>query len=91
MGDVGDTFNAIRAARKERRRANKPDNAQAIAESGVPHTVTNNGEAILFRQAGKPDADFYPSTGRWRSGGRTYNGGAVAFLRWYAKRGVIND
>jgi hypothetical protein len=67
----------------------KADNLKALRASGVP--FEERPEACLFRAPGKPLVDFYPSTGRWRvvAGQRkTFRGGAVAFLAWYAKQGA---
>jgi hypothetical protein len=67
------------------------DNVDEIKGSGIPHTFTNNGECVLFREPGKPKVDFYPSTGRWRTVGknaRTMGGQAKAFLVWYANQKV---
>ena len=49
---------------------------------------TDKGEALLFRNPGKPSCDFYPSTGRWKvndGDGTMRRGGARAFITWYAK------
>jgi len=47
------------------------------------YKTRNQGTVLLFRQSGKPVVDFYPGTGRWRSGNKTYEGGASAFMAWY--------
>lgn len=50
----------------------------------------DRGETLLFRRAGLPAVDFYPSTGRWQvvSGparGKVFRGGAARFLTWYSQ------
>lgn len=73
---------------KERHLAWHEVNMQVLDASGVPYTSTNDGENLLFREAGKPKADFFPSTGRWRVGTKVYRGGAKAFLAWWKKASV---
>lgn len=73
--------NAMRAERQERHREWKRLNTAAIEQSGLTFRSTNNGETLVLR--GNLEADFYPSTGRWRSGGKTYSGGAKRFINWY--------
>lgn len=60
---------------------------RALLETSGP-TYTDKGEALLFRNPGKPSCDFYPSTGRWKvndGSGTMRRGGARAFLAWYAR------
>ncbi len=81
-----------RQDRQTRHQQWKEVNTQLIEASGLPFTSTNNGESLLFRQAGKPRVDFYPSTGRWRCAGdnkthnKTRRGGAQSFLQWYERQ-----
>lgn len=64
----------------ERRRVNM----KAVEESGILYVEANKGEALLFRDFMKVKAaDFFPSSGRWTSGGKTYSGGAEKFLAWW--------
>jgi hypothetical protein len=75
--------------KKERHQEWWDDNVNEIEASGVPHTFTNNGESVLFREKGKPKVDFFPSTGRWRIVGknaRTMGGGAKRFIEWYSQQ-----
>ncbi len=46
------------------------------------------GEAVFFRELGKPQVDFALTTGRWTVKGETtvYHGGAEAFWHWYQQR-----
>lgn len=72
-----------RMMRAEYKRERKQRNTAVIVASGVPHRTSNNGECLTFD---KPHADFYPSTGRWRSKKRTLGGGPKNFLEWHAAR-----
>ncbi len=85
MGDMGEVFGGMKAARQERHARWKSQNTVALQASQFVYTVTNNGETYLFREPGKPKVDFYPSTGRWRVAGKsqTFSGGAAGFIRWY--------
>jgi hypothetical protein len=79
-----EVFQGMREARRERNREWKKENMAALERSGLTWRATNNGETLLFRAPGVW-ADFYPSTGRWRSGGKTYSGGAQRFIDWFRK------
>ena len=50
------------------------------------YSIQYRPNSILFRFKDKPKADFFPSTGRWRSQNQTYRGGAEAFLEWHNKQ-----
>lgn len=93
MGDMGDDFNAMRAHKQARHAEWKQKNIETLLRSSHTLTINNNEETVLFREAGKPKVDFYPSTGRWRVVGatktfptRTFRGGASNFLQWYEKQ-----
>lgn len=89
--DMGALFRAHNEAKKERHKQWHEANRETIKASGIPYT--DRGEALLFREAGKPRVDFYPSTGRWRIVGkpRTFRGGAKSFLNWYRKQEDSHD
>jgi hypothetical protein len=85
-----ETAKALREYRQERPSEWKANNSEIISSSGIPHTVTNNGQTIIFREPGMLKVDFYPSTGRWRIVGDTklhkvFSGGARKFVDWYNK------
>ena len=84
MGDMAEGFRALTQARKDRHAKWHKENIAIIEKAGIAYKITNYGETALFR--GKVKADFYPSTGRWRSEGKTYSGGAKAFLEWWKRR-----
>jgi hypothetical protein len=93
MGDMGDDFAAMKAHTQAKHAEWKQKNMRVLSESGAIFTVTNTGETLLFRMAGYPKADFYPSTGRWRVVGvkKTFSGGATAFLTWYKKQAKVKE
>lgn len=82
MSDMGEDFKFLNQLKKERHANWHKENRRKIDAAGIPYT--DRGETLLFRAG--TSADFYPSTGRWRSGGRTYRGGAPAFLAWLKKQ-----
>lgn len=90
MSEDSELYEAMDRARKERHAEWKVVNMQAIKDSGIFYRVASP-ETILFRNPGKPKADFYPSTGRWRTpqSGKTYNGGAKAFISWYQSNSTL--
>jgi len=56
----------------------------------INYKKRNGGDVLLFRELGQPHADFYPTTGKWRSGGKTYEGGVERFAEWYHVRQAMN-
>lgn len=92
MGDMGDTFRAMREHRQKKHQDWNRRNTSIIGESGIPYL--DRGETFCFREAGQPMVDFYPSTGRWRVVGAeaenykrgAFSGGARKFLKWYEKQ-----
>lgn len=81
MSDMAEDFRALTEARKIRHQEWNCHNRKIIDESGI--AFVDKGETLLFRNIIK--ADFYPSTGRWRSNNKTYSGGAQKFLDWLKK------
>lgn len=79
-------YSGLRGMRQEKHADWKASNLERLRASGIP--FSERPEACLFREPGRPRVDFYPSTGRWRvvGGGRTFRGGAGAFLKWYQKQ-----
>ncbi len=69
----------------EEKQTPRQRNLEAIRASKIPFREANRGECLCFREPGKPQCDFYPSTGRWRNVGtnQTLEGGANAFLSSY--------
>lgn len=86
MSDMADTFRLMNEMKKERHRSWYKRNMEVIEASSLEYTSTNNGECLLFRNGAGLKVDFYPSTGRWKSSGRVYSGGAKAFLEWHRKQ-----
>lgn len=78
---MNDDYKVLNELKKERHLKWHKENRAVIEASGIPYT--DRPEALLFREWHRPQADFYPSTGRWRSDGKTYSGGAAKFLNWY--------
>ena len=71
---------------KEVRRRNLTEALNALKEAGlVGYERKNNGFALIFRE-GIMAVDYYPSTKKWRSEGKTFFGDAKAFVKWYTSR-----
>ena len=79
-------FEQLKIDRENRRQWRLKVNWEVLNNSPIPFSTNNNGVTLLFRVKGKPHADFYPGTGRWRSDGKTFKGGAKEFLKWYNKQ-----
>lgn len=82
-----DDFAFLKEDRKSRHAAAYEANLAALRAAGAVFKLTANCTACLFREPGRAWPDFYPHTGRWNCGGKTYSGGAAAFLDWYEKAG----
>jgi hypothetical protein len=72
---------------QERHRRWKEENIAYLESVGAVFTSNDGNTTMLFREKGKPRADFYPHTGRWRTDGsnNTFRGGAKRFWDWYNK------
>ena len=81
-----DLWRQVKEETKARHARWRAQNRAILESSGLAYT--DKGEALLFRNPGKPSCDFYPSTGRWKVNdgrGTMRRGGARAFLTWYTK------
>lgn len=87
MGDMGEVFKVMKEDRQERHQKWHEENRAVIIASGL--TFVDRGETLLFRRESEKNiplsADFYPSTGRWTSKGKTFRGGAKSFINWWGK------
>lgn len=64
MGDMGDDFNAMKAAKKEKRADNREHSAGLLKQAGVEFE-SRNLAAHLIVKAGAQVIDFWPGTGLW--------------------------
>jgi hypothetical protein len=77
-------YREFKALRQKRHREWREINTAVLDASGIPYKRADyTGNCYLIREVGRPKVDYYPSTGRWVSGGQVYNGGATKFIRWY--------
>ena len=58
MGDMGDTFRAMRECAQQRRDCNTASSTRILQENGIPYATFNNG--VMLRIG---IYDFFPSTG----------------------------
>ena len=86
MSETIETFRDMAEQRKARHKQWNAHNRQVLVEANM--IFTDKGETLLFRESGKPQVDFYPSTGRWKVDGIMYSGGAKRFLEWYQAQPV---
>lgn len=85
MGDMGDIFNAMKAAKRDRPQQWYEINRDNFYANFSGRFIEKDN-VFLLRESGKPKVDFYPHTGRWKVGNKMYRGGALAFYRWYQGR-----
>jgi hypothetical protein len=77
-----DEYRILKENKQARNRKNKAYNTKKVNESGLEHRKASE-ECFLFR-GGKREADFYPSTGRWKEleTKEMHNGGVNKFIAW---------
>ena len=78
MGDMGELFNAMRVAGRERRASNRETSPAILREHGISFEVKNDGAHLVVKHNGFT-ADFWPGTGKYQ----------VRTKGWY-RRGVFN-
>lgn len=65
-GDMGEVFNAMREASKERRAKNRERGPELLREAGIPFEVYNGGAHLKVGFQGDI-YDYWPGTGYWKS------------------------
>lgn len=70
MGDMGEMWNDIKAARQAKRASNRHDSAQILRDAGVQFVERNQGAHLIVNMRGHT-VDFWPGTGLWRMRGST--------------------
>lgn len=65
-GDMGDVFNAMREASKERRARNRQFGPELLRQEGIPFESRNDGAHLIVGFQGFI-YDYWPGTGYWKS------------------------
>lgn len=80
--DIGEIYRDHNERKRQRHADWHTQNTRILDESGIDYKKTSH-ECYTFRDI--CNADFYPSTGRWRDidTGRMHGGGAQRFVGWY--------
>ena len=91
MGEMGEIYKDLKETYKTRKAAKQRINFIALREwlekdEELQNFVEYREHSVLFRFPGKPKADFFPTTNKWRSKNKTFYGGAKSFLNWYEKQ-----
>lgn len=84
MGDMGEVFNEMRLAKKERR-ANNTQDSTAMLQGNHIAFESHNAGAHLVIDAGVCKIDFWPSTGLWIVRGNKKRHGGVRKLIQYVR------
>jgi len=80
-GDVGEIYNAMREAGKERRHANRAKTPELLKQYGVAFDSRNDGAHLIVTHGGKI-ADLWPGTGKYQVRGTDrYRRGVFNLLR----------
>lgn len=64
MGDMGEVFNAMREAGKQKRARNRDSSPQILTSAGIEYDDLNCGYHLKVHHKDKV-ADFWPGTGKW--------------------------
>lgn len=65
MSDMGEIFNAMREASKEKRANNRDRSTEMLVIAGIPFVSKNNGAHLIVDGR----FDFWPGTGLWMERG----------------------
>ena len=65
MGDMGDIFNDLREATRQRRASNTTNSAAMLQAAGVVFHSSNGGAHLIVQAGAAHTIDFWPSTGLW--------------------------
>jgi len=61
MGDMGEIFNAMKEASKEKRASNRVESSQLLTKANILYETKNLGAHLIVNG----DIDFWPGTGLW--------------------------
>ena len=61
MGDMGEVFNAMKEASKEKRASNRASSATILDQAGIPYESKNVGAHLIVDGC----IDFWPGTGKF--------------------------
>ncbi len=64
MSEMGEDFNAWKAAKREKKANNLSASTDILAKAGVNFTSHNNGVHLIVQHKDRL-IDFWPSTGKW--------------------------
>lgn len=80
--ELGELFNAHKAARKQKRADNREKGADRLTRLGVEYEAKNMGAHLIVRHDGKV-IDYWPGTGKWEvRGSNCGNRGIRKMLRY---------
>lgn len=78
MGDVGETYNAHKQAKKDKKLSNKEQSTKLIAD--LFYFESKNNGTHLVVENNQMVADFWPSTGKYNIRGQSKYGRGVKNL-----------
>jgi hypothetical protein len=84
MGDMGDTFNAMKDESKARRASNRESSPMLLEEAGIAF-ITKNMSAHLIVDGPECAIDFWPGTGKWISRSGKHGRGVHNLIRFVKK------
>ena len=88
MGDVGDTFNAMKDYSREKRANNRATSAEILKARGIKFDRKNAGVHLIVYGENNT-IDFWPGTGRWACRSGNSSGRGVFTLAAYCVGKVV--
>jgi len=80
VGDVGDFWNDVRAARAEKRAKNREQSTRLLGERKIVFQSFNGGAHLIIEHRDLT-VDYWPGTGRWHVRGGTKGFGVKKLLK----------
>ena len=87
MGEMAETFNAMKAHKKEQREARAMVNAETLRELGIP--AVEQSKHVYRVNTPHGAVMYYTSSNTWQHKGKVGRGDVHAFKFWLTKRGLL--
>lgn len=87
MGDIAETFAAMRKYKQEQRDKRSEVNAEALQKLGIPAREQSKNVFRVDTEWGA--VMYYPGSNKWQHKGKTHSGSADDFKVWLSARGFL--
>lgn len=87
MGDMGDAFRDMKAAKDKRKDARALVNVDSLRVLGVPAREQSKNVFRVDTEWGA--VMYYPSSNSWQHKGKTHRGTVNQFAAWLIEKGLL--